>query len=97
LSWAGKVLIEADIVDKLGASAVTSALLILGGQGKLNHECHLELEQGSAMQRARFFKDYIWTSTGKKLAQERFDFFLKYLDQLAEEVVEGQSLESLRR
>ena len=43
------------------------------------------------MQRAIFFKDYIWTRTGKKLAQERFEFFLKFLDQLAEEVVEIHS------
>ena len=91
LSWPGMVLIEADIVDKLGASAITSTVLILGAQGKLNHECRQELAQGSAMQRAIFFKDYIWTRTGKKLAQERFEFFLKFLDQLAEEVVEIHS------
>jgi uncharacterized protein len=89
LSGVGKVLIEADILDKLGASAITSALLMLGEEGKLNHECRLALAEGIAMQRAVFFKDYIWTETGKKLAEQRFSFFQKYLDQLMEEVVEG--------
>jgi putative nucleotidyltransferase with HDIG domain len=90
LSWAGKALIEADILDKLGASAVTSALLTLGLDGKLNHECHAELLEGIAMQRANFFKDYIWTDTGKKLAEKRFGFFQNYLEQLTEEVVETE-------
>jgi uncharacterized protein len=93
LSWAGKVLIEADILDKLGASTIATSLLMSGARGKLNHECRQELMQGSAMQRALFFKDYIWTRTGKKLAKDRFNFFLKFLDQLAEEVVEGHSVE----
>ena len=88
LSWAGRTLIEADILDKLGASAVTSSLLMLGEQGKLNHECRFALAEGIAMQRAVFFKDYVWTETGKRLAEQRFRFFLKYLEQLAEEVVE---------
>jgi uncharacterized protein len=90
LSWAGKALIEADILDKLGASAVTSALLVLGEEGKLNHECRITLSAGNAMQRAVFFKDYIWSQTGKKLAEQRFEFFQKFLNQLAEEVVEGR-------
>ena len=88
-SWAGKALIEADILDKLGASAVTSALLMLGKEGKLSHECYTALEEGIVMQRAVFFKDYIWTDTGKKLAEQRFGFFRLYQEQLAEEVVEG--------
>ena len=41
-SWAGKVLIEADILDKLGASAVTSALMYLGEARKLDFEAHSE-------------------------------------------------------
>jgi HD superfamily phosphodiesterase len=90
LSWAGKALIEADILDKLGASAVTSALLMLGANGKLNHECHSALLEGIALQRALFFKDYIWTDTGKQLAEKRFGFFQNYLDQLMEEVVEAK-------
>jgi putative nucleotidyltransferase with HDIG domain len=90
LSWAGKALIEADILDKLGASAVTSALLMLGQDGKLNHECHAKLLEGVALQRANFFNDYIWTDTGKKLAEKRLGFFQNYLEQLAEEVVETE-------
>jgi hypothetical protein len=40
------------------------------------------------MERASFFKDYIWTETGKRLAEQRFSFFLEFLGQLREEVVE---------
>ncbi len=76
LSWEGKVVVEADILDKLGASAIASGLLYLGEQGKLAHECRVALAGGPAMERAAFFKDYLWTETGR---------------QLAEEVVEGES------
>jgi HD superfamily phosphodiesterase len=87
-SWEGKVLLEADILDKLGASAVTNALLYLGKQGYLSHEVGRDLAEGSAFERADFFRDYIWTTTGRKLAEERFSFFLEFLDRLKEEVVE---------
>ena len=90
-SWEGKVLVEADILDKLGASAVTDALLYLGKGGRLSHECRAELAEGRAMERARFFKDYFWTETGKRMATERFGFFLQFLEQLAEEVVEVET------
>ena len=88
LSWEGKVLLEADILDKLGASAVTNALLYLGKQGCLSHEVSHDLAEGSAFERADFFRDYIWTTTGRKLAEERFSFFLEFLARLKEEVVE---------
>jgi HD superfamily phosphodiesterase len=90
-SWEGKVVLEADILDKLGASAITDSLLVLGKKEKQGFECRRELAQGRAMQRASFFKDYIWTETGQRLAEQRFSFFLKFLEQLGEEVVETSS------
>lgn len=87
-SWEGKVVLEADILDKLGASAITNSLLVLGKRNKLGFESRRELAEGLTMERASFFKDYIWTQTGKRLAQERFSFFLRFLEQLNEEVVE---------
>lgn len=87
-SLAGKVLIEADILDKLGGSAVVTGLLLFGKEGRLPHECRLELEQGRAMERARFFKEYIWSETARRMAQERFHFFEAFLARLADEVVE---------
>ena len=89
-SWEGKVLLEADILDKLGASAVTNALLYFGEQGCLSHEVRHNLADGKAFERADFFRDYIWTTTGRKLAEERFSFFLEFLARLREEVVEVQ-------
>jgi HD superfamily phosphodiesterase len=90
-SWEGKVVLEADILDKLGASAITDSLLSLGKRDVLGFECRKELAEGRAMERAGFFKEYIWTETGKKLAEQRFSFFLKFLEQLGEEVVETSS------
>jgi len=87
-SWEGKVVLEADILDKLGASTITDTLLSLGKRDMLGFECRKELAEGRAMERASFFKDYIWTETGKRLAEQRFSFFLKFLEQLGEEVVE---------
>lgn len=88
-SWEGKILIEGDILDKLGASAVTSALLVQGKDDRLSFECQALLSEGRVMERAVFFKDYFWTESGKQMAEDRFGFFLRYLDQLAEEVVVG--------
>jgi citrate lyase gamma subunit len=90
LSFEGRVLIEADILDKLGACAVTSALLNLGGKGKLPHECRAAMAQGVAMERAALFKDYVWTETGTRLAAERYLVFVGFLKQLAEEVDDGE-------
>lgn len=87
-SWEGKVLVEADILDKLGASAVTSGLMYLGKQDKLNFDARKGLLDSSTYERAEFFKDYFWTKTGKEMAKRRFAFFGEYLDRLQEEVVE---------
>ncbi|MBN2119201.1 MAG: HD domain-containing protein [Anaerolineales bacterium] len=88
-SWEGKVVLEADILDKLGASTITDTLLSLGKKDQLGFECRRELANGRAMQRAAFFKDYIWTETGRRLAAQRFGFFLKFLDQLEQEVIDN--------
>jgi uncharacterized protein len=88
-SFEGIVVLEADILDKLGASAITDTLLSLGRKNQLGFECRNELSNGRAMERAAFFKDYIWTETGKRMAEQRFNFFLKFLEQLGEEVVEN--------
>lgn len=90
-SWEGKVVLEADILDKLGASTITDSLLVLGKRDALGFECRKELSEGWAMERAAFFKDYIWTETGKRMAEKRFQFFRQFLDQLAEEVFENSA------
>ena len=90
-SWEGKVVLEADILDKLGASTITDSLLVLGKRDTLGFECRKELSEGRAMERATFFKEYIWTETGKRIAEVRFQFFQKFLDQLAEEIFEGSN------
>jgi uncharacterized protein len=87
-SWEGKVVLEADILDKLGASTITDTLLSMGKRDKLGFESRIELAEGRTMERASFFKDYIWTETGRRLAKQRFSFFLIFLKQLGEEVVE---------
>lgn len=88
-SWEGKVLLEADILDKLGASAIAGALLALGGpSGLLPHEVAEAVSAGPAMEKAVVFKDYIWTPTGRALAARRFAFFVEFLDRLQEETHE---------
>ena len=87
-TWEGKVLVEADILDKLGASTVANGLMYLGKQEKLNFEARQELREGPTFERAEFFKDYFWTDTGKQMAERRLSFFLEFLDRLEEEVVE---------
>lgn len=89
-SWEGKVLVEADILDKLGASVIADGLLYLGKQEKLAHESRAALAEGPVMERAAFFKDYLWTETARRLAEERFGFFIQFLERLADEVVESE-------
>ena len=67
-----------------------SELLVLGKQDKLGHECRAALADGSPMKRAAFFKDYLWTETSTRLAEERFGFFVHFMEQLADEVVESE-------
>jgi hypothetical protein len=90
LPFEGKGLIQADILDRLGANAVTGALLDLGKGGKLSHECRAAMAQGVVMERATLFKDYVWTETGTRLAAERYLVFVDFLKQLAEEVDDAQ-------
>jgi uncharacterized protein len=85
-SWEGKVVLEADILDKLGACAIAAALLSAGAKGALAHEAHTSIVSGPVMERAAIFKDYVWTTTGRRLAEERFAFFLSFLEQLKAEV-----------
>ncbi len=85
-SWEGRVVLEGDILDKLGASTITDTLLTLAKKDLLGFECRRELAEGRAMQRALFFKDYISTETGKRMAVQRFDFFLQFLAQLEREI-----------
>ena len=92
LSWEGKIVREADTLDKLGASAITDALLRLGKQDRLGFECLRELAEGRMMERAVFARQYIWTETGKRMAEQRFAFFKKFIEQLKEEVVEYSEL-----
>src|SRR5512134_1122913 len=87
-SLEGKILLEADVLDKFGASAVTNALLVLGKKGLLPSECHAALDESIQWQRANYFKEYIWSATGKKMRDHRFGFFVAFLEQLSQEVVE---------
>jgi HD superfamily phosphodiesterase len=89
-SWEGKVLLEADILDKLGATAIAGALLTLGARATLPHEAPGAISGGATMERAVVFKDYIWTATGQSLAKRRFAFFLEFLDRLREETHEPE-------
>ena len=87
LSWEGKVLIEADILDKLGASAIADTLLIMGKKDRLGFECLRELAEGRLIHRAVSCKEYIWTETGKGMAEQRFAFLQRFVEQLADEVM----------
>jgi HD superfamily phosphodiesterase len=94
LSWEGKVVLEADILDKLGASAIAAGLLGAGERGALPHEAFTALAGSPAMERAQLFKDYMWTATGRALADRRFGFFLRFLDELKTETNNAEDEEA---
>jgi HD superfamily phosphodiesterase len=88
LSLEARMLLDADTLDKIGASNILEAVLSMGFTQKARiAEVASQLTSGWPLQRARLWKDILTTPTGKALGEERFAFYEQFLKQVAVEIV----------
>jgi len=81
------MVLDADVLDKIGVSNIVTALIQVGRADKSAHEAALELTDGWPLERARAWRDFLTTETGRKLGDQRFDFYQQFLAQISTEMV----------
>jgi HD superfamily phosphodiesterase len=87
LSIEARMVFDADTLDKIGASNIMQAVLLMGTTKRQLAEAGKELTSGWPLQRARLWKESLTTATGKKLGEERLDFYERFLAQVEQEIV----------
>lgn len=81
------IVIDADVLDKIGVSNIMAALMQMGRTDKQPYEAARELTSGWPLERAGFWHDLLTTRTGQALGEKAFMFYQQFLDQLKTEVV----------
>ena len=81
------MLLDADLLDKIGVSNIMAAALPMGRTDKQAYEAARELTSGWPLERARFWRDLLTTTTGRTMGEQRFDFYCQFLEQLKTEIV----------
>jgi HD superfamily phosphodiesterase len=87
LSIEARMVFDADTLDKIGASNILQAVLLMGTTKRQLAEAAKELTSGWPLQRARLWKESLTTNTGKKLGEERLDYYERFLAQIEQEIV----------
>jgi hypothetical protein len=87
LSGSSRMVIDADILDKIGVSNIMAALMPMGRADKQAYEAARELTEGWPLERARFWYDLLTTKTGRTLGAQRFGFYQQFLAQIKDEIV----------
>ena len=87
LSDASRMVIDADILDKIGVSNIMAALMPMGRADKYAYEAAREMTEGWPLERARFWYDLLTTKTGRGLGAQRFGFYQQFLAQIKDEIV----------
>ena len=83
----GRILLDADTLDKMGASNILQAVLLMGTTKHQLADAAKELTSGWPLQRARLAKELLTTPTGKRLGADRIAFYEHFLHQVAQEIV----------
>lgn len=87
LSNPSRMVIDADILDKIGVSNIMAALMPMGRADKHAYEAARELTEGWPLERARFWYDLLTTKTGRSLGAQRFGFYQQFLAQIKDEIM----------
>lgn len=87
LSLEARILVDADTLDKIGASNILQAVLLMGTTRHQLADAAKELTSGWPLQRANLAKQLLTTPTGKRLGEERIAFYEHFLKQVGEEIV----------
>lgn len=80
-----RVLIDADILDKLGATNILQSMLTLCRQQAKLADTVKELTTGWPLQRAYQWKQLLTTRVGRELGEQRYAFHQAFLAQLEQE------------
>ncbi len=81
------IVLDADLLDKIGVSNIMAALIQMGRTDKYAYEAAQELTGGWPLERARFWRDMLCTTTGRELGRQRFSFYQQFLDEVNAEIV----------
>ena len=87
LTLEARILLDADTLDKIGASNIMQAVLLMGNTKRQVADAAKELTSGWPLQRAELWKCLLTTLTGQRLGEERFVFYEHFLRQVGEEIV----------
>lgn len=82
-----RILIDADILDKLGATNILQSMLSMCRQQAKLVDTARELTTGWPLQRAYLWKQLLTTPTGQQLGEQRYAFHQEFLTQLEQEFV----------
>jgi len=85
--YESRILIDADILDKLGATNILQSMLSMCRQQTKLADTARELTTGWPLQRAYLWKQLLTTPTGQLLGEQRYAFHQAFLVQLEQEFV----------
>lgn len=86
-----KILIEADVIDKVSIHGVAATLMLNSSQGKSIPDCIRDLEEHVIGRADRALK-IIWTETGKRMIKERQKRAIGFVRMLKEELASDLQL-----
>jgi len=81
------MVLDADVLDKIGVSNILTAVIQVGRADKSAREATLELTDGWPIERARVWRDFLTTTTGQQLGDQRFAFYEQFIAQIDTEIV----------
>ncbi len=87
LPLTSRMVMDADLLDKIGVSNIMAAAMPMGRTEKQVYEAARELTSGWPLDRARFWHDLLTTPTGQAMGAQRFAFYKQFLEQLKLEII----------
>jgi HD superfamily phosphodiesterase len=82
-----QIVMDAETLDKIGASNILQSVITLCSKPKLTGDLAHDLTAGFPLQRALNWQATLVTATGKRLGQQRLAFYEQFLQQVRQEVV----------
>jgi HD superfamily phosphodiesterase len=87
VSFDARIVMDAETLDKIGVSNILQSTLTLCNNSHGSYEIARELTSGWPLQRAYLWKEILSTETGKRIGEERYGFYERFLAQIREELV----------
>jgi predicted metal-dependent HD superfamily phosphohydrolase len=88
LSHEAQMVMDAETLDKIGATNILQSILTLSGiNNPMQHEVGAEMISGWPLQRALSWQMTLITPTGKAIGAQRMKFYEGFLRQVADEMV----------